>query len=115
MKKIVITALLLTAGTLWAQEIKPKYEVENQMVKATYYYDNGTVKQQGFYKDGKLHGKWTAYNEDGTKQALGEYNDGIKTGKWFFWDEASLSEVDYNDSRIADLKKWSREAIVVNK
>ncbi|KAF2520164.1 membrane-binding protein [Flavobacterium salilacus subsp. salilacus] len=115
MKKIIIAALMLSAGMLSAQEIKPKYEIESQMVKATYYYDNGNIKQQGFYKDGKLHGKWVAFNENGTKQSIGEYANGVKTGKWFFWSDATLSEVDYTDSRIADIKRWSREAVVVNK
>lgn len=115
MKKIIIAAFMLSAGLLSAQEIKPKYEIENQMVKATYFYDNGNIKQEGYYKDGKLHGKWVSYNQDGTKQALGEFTNGTKTGKWFFWSDATLSEVDYTDSRIADVKTWSREAIVVNK
>ncbi|OIQ16019.1 MAG: membrane-binding protein [Flavobacterium sp. MedPE-SWcel] len=115
MKKMIIAAFVLSAGVLSAQEIKPKFEIENQMVKATYYYDNGNVKQEGFYKDGKLHGKWVAYNENGSKQSIGEYENGTKAGKWFFWNESSLNEVDYTDSRIADIKKWSRDAIVVNK
>ncbi|AXG75224.1 membrane-binding protein [Flavobacterium arcticum] len=115
MKKIIIAAFMLFAGVISAQEIKPKYEIENQTVKATYYYDNGNIKQEGFYKDGKLHGKWMSFNEDGTKQSIGEYANGIKSGKWFFWNDTTLSEVDYSDSRIADVKKWSRDAVVVNK
>lgn len=115
MKKIIIAALLLSAGVVSAQDIKPKYEVENQMVKATYYYDNGNVKQEGFYKDGKLHGKWMAYNEDGTKQSMGEYSNGAKSGKWFFWNDKVLNEVDYTDSRIAEVRTWSKDAVVLNK
>jgi antitoxin component YwqK of YwqJK toxin-antitoxin module len=115
MKKIIIAALMLSAGVLSAQEIKPKYEIVNQMVKATYFYDNGNIKQEGFYKDGKLHGKWISFNEDGSKQALGEYENGTKTGKWFFWNNVTLNEVDYTDSRVADVKTWSRDAVVLNK
>lgn len=114
MKKIIIGGMLLSAFVVSAQK-GPKYEIENQLVKATYYYDNGQVKQEGFYKDGKLHGKWVSYNENGTKQAMGEYNNGAKAGKWFFWNDAALSEVDYADSRIAEVKKWSKDAVVVNK
>jgi antitoxin component YwqK of YwqJK toxin-antitoxin module len=66
------------------------------------------------YLDGKLHGKWVAYNEDGTKQSLGEYSNGTKVGKWFFWNENTLSEVDFNDNRIAEVKKWSKDALVKN-
>lgn len=115
MKKILIAGLLLSAGVVSAQKIEPKYSIENQMVKATYYYDNGQVMQEGFYKDGKLHGKWISYNEDGTKKSTGEYTDGAKTGKWLFWDTTSLNEVNYNNSRIAAVKTISRDAIAVTK
>jgi len=115
MKKIILAGLLLSACVVSAQKKAPKYEIENQMVKATYYHDNGQVKQEGFYKDGKLHGQWISYNENGTKQSMGEYNNGTKAGKWFFWSDVALSEVDYNDSRIAEVKKWSKDAVAVNK
>jgi antitoxin component YwqK of YwqJK toxin-antitoxin module len=114
MKKLVIAAVLLVSSLSFAQEVKPKLEVVNEMVKATYYYDNGQVKQEGYYLDGKLHGKWMAYNEDGRKQSIGEYNKGAKTGKWFFWSDASLNEVDFSDSRIAEVKKWSKDVLVKN-
>ena len=114
MKKVVIAVVLLVSSLSFAQEVKPKFEVVDQMVKATYYYDNGKVKQEGYYLDGKLHGKWMAYNEDGSKQSIGEYNKGAKTGKWFFWSDASLSEVDFSDSRIAEVKKWSKDVLVKN-
>lgn len=114
MKKVVIAIVLLVSSLSFAQEVKPKFEVVDQKVKATYFYDNGQVKQQGYYLDGKLHGKWVAYNEDGTKQTMGEYEKGAKTGKWFFWSDTSLSEVDFSESRIAEVKKWSKEVLVVN-
>jgi antitoxin component YwqK of YwqJK toxin-antitoxin module len=114
MKNIVIAGVLMVSSFMFAQEVKPKFEVVDQMVKATYYYENGQVKQQGLYLDGKLHGKWIAYNEDGTKQSIGEYNKGAKVGKWFFWNEDTLNEVDFDDSRIAEVKKWSKEALVKN-
>ena len=41
MKKVVIAVVLLVSSLSFAQEVKPKLEVVDQMVKATYYYDNG--------------------------------------------------------------------------
>ncbi|WP_310557399.1 membrane-binding protein [Flavobacterium sp.] len=111
MKKYIILSLLLLSGVLFAQSIEPKYEIEGNLVKATYFHDNGNVKQEGFYKDGKVHGKWISYSEVGNKISLGEFNKGEKTGKWFFWNEKSLSEVDYTDSRVAEVKKWSQETL----
>jgi hypothetical protein len=46
---------------------------------------------------------------------MGEYENGQKTGKWFFWTGSTLNEVDYSNSRIADIKKWSNGAVAVNK
>lgn len=112
MRKIIFAGLLLSACVVSAQSTDHKYEIENNLVKATYYYDNGQVKQVGYYKDGKPHGKWEAFNENGTKQAIGQYENGAKAGKWFFWNESNLSEVDYADSRIAEVKKWSDAAVV---
>ena len=114
MKKILFAGLLLSAGVLSAQTKDHDFSIENNIVKAVYYYENGNIKQEGTYKDGKLHGNWTAYNEDGTKQSIGEYANGKKTGKWFFWTGAVLNEVDYADSRIAEVKKWSKDAVVIN-
>ncbi|MCU4187731.1 membrane-binding protein [Flavobacterium sp. HXWNR29] len=114
MKNVLIAGVMLVTSLTFAQEVKPKLEVVDQMVKATYYYENGQVKQEGYYLDGKLHGKWVAFNEDGTKQSMGEYNKGAKSGKWFFWSDASLSEVDFSDSRIAEVKKWSKDVLVKN-
>ena len=114
MKNIILTAVLLVSGIIFAQDTKPKFEIVDNMVKATYYHDNGNVKEEGFYLNGKLHGKWSSYNQEGTKLAIGEYNEGVKTGKWFFWAQNSLSEVDYNNSKIADVKKWSKEALAEN-
>ena len=51
MKKVVIAAVLLVSSLSFAQEVKPKFEMVDQMVKATYYYDNGQVKQEGYVQD----------------------------------------------------------------
>lgn len=114
MKKIFIATLLVFSGIFYAQEVKPKYEVVDKMVKATYYHDNGQIQQEGFYLDGKLHGKWTSYTEAGAKQTMGEYESGAKVGKWFFWSGDSLSEVDFSKSKIKSVKKWSQDALVTN-
>jgi antitoxin component YwqK of YwqJK toxin-antitoxin module len=115
MKKILIMCALIVSGGAFAQEVEPTYEIQGNLVKATYYHDNGAVKQEGFYKDGKVHGKWISYNENGKKLSLGEFKNGEKTGKWFFWNEASLSEVDYSNSRIASVSKWQNETIAYTK
>jgi len=112
MKKIWIMGVFLLSGVAFAQTTKPVLEQEGNLVKATYYYDNGKVQQQGYFKDGKLTGQWIAFDEQGNKKSIGEYVNGSKTGKWFFWNDKVLNEVDYSDSRVAAVKSWTQQAIV---
>ena len=78
MKKLFITAMLVVSGALFAQDDNAKHEVVDQMVKSTFYHDNGQVQQEGFYKDGKVHGQWVSYDENGNKVAMGQYQNGMK-------------------------------------
>lgn len=112
MKKILILGAFLLVGVGFAQTTKPVLEQEGNLVKATYYYDNGKVQQQGYFKDGKLTGQWIAFDEQGNKKSIGEYVNGTKSGKWFFWNDKVLNEVDYSDSRVAAVKSWTQQAIV---
>lgn len=112
MKKIVFLGAFLFSGLVFAQTAKPVLEQEGKLVKATYYHENGKMQQQGYFKDGKLEGQWIAFDENGNKTSIGEYVDGQKTGKWFFWNNKSLNEVDYSDSRVAAVKSWKQDAIV---
>ncbi len=112
MKKILLSIAICVSGFAFAQQKDHTYEIVNDnTVKAVYFHDNGQVKQTGFYKDGKLHGKWTSYDLNGNKIAMGEYENGQKSGKWFFWNNAKLAEVDYNSSRIAEVKNWQNTAV----
>ena len=101
MKKFMIIGAVLISSMIFAQKGTPKLEVVDNMVKATYYYDNGKIQQEGFFKDGKLEGKWISYDAQGNKLSVGEYSNGQKTGKWFFWNEAKLSQVDYSNNQVA--------------
>ena len=49
--------------------------------------------------------------KSGNKKSIGEYSNGQKTGKWFFWTDNNLSEVDYSDSRVAQVKNWKQDAV----
>lgn len=112
MKKYIIIAALLISGMIFAQNTKPKLEVVGNLVKATYFHENGNIQQQGFFKDGKLQGEWTSYDISGNKTAIGVYDKGEKAGKWFFWNNAVLSEVDYSNNQIASVKNWKQDPLV---
>jgi antitoxin component YwqK of YwqJK toxin-antitoxin module len=113
MKNLMISGMLLVSGVFFAQEVKPKFvAVDNDMIQATYYYDNGQVKQEGVYLDGKLHGKWVSYNEDGTKQTSGEYNQGEKVGTWTFYNASTIKKVAFSNSRVASVNTISKDYLV---
>ena len=112
MKKNIFIVLVFIGTAVYAQtSIHPKFEVEANVISATYFHDNGAIQQQGtFNKKGKLDGLWVSYNDNGVKLSQGNYDKGIKTGKWFFWTENSLKEVDYNDSRITNVNEWNSKS-----
>lgn len=99
MKKLLLGALLFTGG-VFAQNVEPQFEIEGNLIRATYFYDNGKVKEQGFYKDGKVHGQWISFSEDGIKTAVGEYVNGTKVGKWHFYKGKDICDVTYVNNRI---------------
>mgnify|MGYP003504238042 CR=1 FL=1 len=114
MKKATIMVAFLVTGLLSAQEIKPKYEIVGNEIRATYFYDNGQIKQVGNYLDGKLNGTWVSYNEQGEKQTIGEYTKGKKTGQWVFFSDEKLSQVNYTENKIEDVKVWKQEIVAKN-
>ena len=117
MKNYIILATVLFSGIIFAQEVKPVLEPFGKKLKATYFFENGKVQQEGFFENGKLEGVWVSYDEKGNKTSFGEYKKGVKTGKWFFWTQNkdngfnNLSEVDYSNNRIASIKNWKQESI----
>lgn len=114
MKNLIIIAAFLFVGMVSAQDVKPTFEKQgDDVIKGTYFHDNGQISQQGFYKNKKLHGEWKAYDTNGKKIAMGQYTNGMKTGKWFFWNGDKLSEVNYNSNTIASVTTWSNKSDVV--
>ncbi|WP_373057683.1 toxin-antitoxin system YwqK family antitoxin [Zunongwangia sp. H14] len=116
LKYMLIGAALIFTGAVSAQEKKPDFEKQGDLIKGTFYYEDGSVRQEGTYKEGELHGEWISYNKEGEKTAVGQYNMGEKTGKWFFWNEDKLTEVDYKNSQIASVNSWKsdRNAVTSN-
>jgi antitoxin component YwqK of YwqJK toxin-antitoxin module len=111
MKKYFIIGAMLLSGMISAQTIEPKLEAYGNLVKATYYYENGQVQQTGFFKNGKLEGQWVAYDMNGIKKSVGEYANGEKTGKWVFFGTENLAEVNYSNNKIESVKNWKAEAL----
>ncbi len=50
------------------------------------YFENGLLKEKGYYKNGLKHGNWSAYNEQGQATSSAHFNLGKKDGEWLIWD-----------------------------
>ncbi|WP_240614767.1 hypothetical protein [Polaribacter filamentus] len=46
--------MLSIAAIGYTQEKQPTFKAEGDLVKATYYYEDGSVKTEGYFKDKKL-------------------------------------------------------------
>lgn len=108
--KIFITLMFIFSFSLvQAQEIEPTYKVEGDKVKATYYFIDGSVHKQGFFKNKRLTGMWTEFDKKGNKVATGFYEDGKKTGIWLKWNKNKLRQVNYKNNLITSVNTWKEE------
>lgn len=115
MKSVATMLVFLFAIGIMAQEQKPVFEKSGEMVKATYFHENGELSQTGSFLEGKLHGEWIMYDEEGNKLVMGQYDQGRKIGTWLYWEDEMLKEVDYSDNKIAAVGKLKEaEAVVKN-
>lgn len=107
MKKIVITLVvfILMVNVSFAQAVEPTFEKQDDLVKATYYYDNGTIKEVGFFKDNKLHDQWISYDQEGKIKVVAFYKNGKKDGKWYLVGEEKVKEVTYKSNQIVKVEE----------
>lgn len=114
-KSILLIAFVITGGAVSGQNKiqKPIFEEQGEIIKGRFYYEDGSVRQEGTYKNGKLHGEWISYNTSGEKTAIAEYKNGAKDGKWFFWSADKLTEVDYNNNAITSVKSEEISSSIV--
>jgi len=105
MKKAILFLALIFSFAMNAQEIKPNFEKEGKLVKATYFHENGEVSQTGYFLKGKLHGTWVMYNKEGQKVVVGNYTNGLKNGTWVYNEGEKLREVAFVNNKIASVVK----------
>ena len=110
MKKILFLIFALCSSMIYAQQVQvePTYELKGDLVAVTTYYEDGAVKEEGFYKDKLLHGEWNMYNKEGDKIARASYEMGKKNGKWMFLNDGILTEVDYQNNKITNVHEWNK-------
>ncbi len=115
---ISILCCLFVCLSASAQDIDKKnlYVQDGDVIQATIFHDSGEISQKGYFtNDGKLTGEWISFNREGVKTAEGQYDNGVKVGTWFFWKEETLTEVSYENSKIAAVNTWkNKETQVVS-
>ena len=109
MKKFITLVCILVISIANAQEKSPTYTKDGDLVKATYYYKDGSIKSQGFFKDKLLTGEWTQYDTEGNKIMIGFYKEGKKVGKWFQWNNNILREINYANNTIVSVNTWKED------
>jgi len=98
-------AILFSTLSVTAQEKQNKYVINDDLIQATLYHDNGVVAQTGFYnKQGELQGEWVSFDAKGTKTAIAHYLNGEKVGTWLFFIDNKIKEVSYSNSKISKVK-----------
>ena len=71
-------------------------------------YDNGKVRWEGHYKNGKIDGKWVWYYENGKIMIKGNYKDNKEVGKWTGYHENGNihSKYYYKDGKLISQKDY---------
>jgi len=95
---------ILFFGFTFAQNMEPKFEKQNDLTKATYFYENGDVKEIGYFKNEKLQGKWVSYNQKGKITAIANYENGIKEGMWYINTDGAVKELTYQSNKLIKVK-----------
>ncbi|HAP70758.1 MAG TPA: hypothetical protein DCR04_13740 [Flavobacteriales bacterium] len=88
--------------------VKSEYKQVGELVAVTHYYQSGTVKETGFFKDEIPEGKWETFAENGTKTAELNYKDGKRNGEFRVWDEFTQAymEISYANGEMIKANKW---------
>ena len=102
-KMISLMAFLMFAFG-YSQELKPKFEQEGDLIKGTYFFENGAIKQIGYFSNNKLHGEWVSYDSEGNKTTIAHYENGKKTGVWLILANGVVKQVTFDSNKVIDVK-----------
>lgn len=110
--KLTLSALLIVLSFSFAKAQKSDtYSKNGDKLMVTRYRDDGSIREQGTFENGKPDGQWVWLDENGniTRQAF--YVDGKKDGKWFAWsnDRNYLYEINYDNNKLVGTHRWKIE------
>ncbi len=83
---------------------------EEILIEEKHYHENGALKMQGKFLNGKRDGDWKAYFNNDTLQSIGEFKNGLRIGevKVYFPDGQLRYEGKYEkDKRVGHWKFYN--------
>lgn len=98
-------------------ETKSIYTVDDSQVSVTNFYENGTIKEKGFYNNnGNPDGVWTSFDTNGNKNAQAFYVDGQKEGIWLHFDNSNktVKQVTYSGDLAVNLEIKDASDVMVS-
>ena len=68
------------------------------------YYQHGTIKSEGWLKDGLKDGYWRFYHPNGKLSEKGHYEQGKRQDYWYFYTENGMPQQEghYKDDEMTD-------------
>jgi antitoxin component YwqK of YwqJK toxin-antitoxin module len=93
-----------------------KDEAKEILIKEILYYEDGTKKLEGSYKNGERTGEWSYWYPNGNLWSRGSYKAGIDNGLKTVWHENGQKyyEGDLKDGkRIGVWKFWEKDGSLI--
>lgn len=95
---ILLALLTVTSVVMAAKVLHVEYydngqkkleltKVKHGLVRIDQYYEDGVLRETGFMKRGKSHGKWMSFNRIGQQVATAYYYESVRLGSWIIYDQ----------------------------
>lgn len=82
--RIFITIFMVFCVLVFGQQSASPTD-DSQLEKKITYYDDGSKKSEGTYKNGRLEGPFIEWYPNGNKSMEGQYKNGKYHGLWLYW------------------------------
>jgi len=87
MKTKIFSPVLMILCVLTFGQQGPSSPDGSKAEKRMTYYEDGSKKSEGTYKNGQLEGPFIEWYPNGSKSMEGQFKDGKYHGLWFYWYE----------------------------
>lgn len=102
----------MTKTTYDNGNVRSEYKQANGRVAVTNFYEDGSIKETGYFKNGVPDGKWETFAQDGSKTAELNYKDGKRHGEFRSWDPYTNAyiEMQYANGEVLLANRYLKEA-----